>query len=355
MRIGFYAGRCIPIHARSLEERPLGGTETGVIRVSEILQQRGHDVVVFTALRNPPPAAPDLRAPTYVYHEQLFSYGAFDAVVFVQDFKPMFFGAPFKRSFFWTGDGAEQFANFGLGDLRVMERLEALLVVSRWHAETLCAASGFPLERAVVVGNGVHLPYFEGEEARNPLRLIYASAPYRGLELLPAIFLELKKKHPRLELHVFAGMKLYDREQPFAGPELQIEQRVNAILQKLPDCQVHGTVTQRQLAREFMKSAILTYPNTIFETCCIVALESQAAACPVIASATSALPETVGDSGFVIAGEPGSPAYMTDFIRATDRLLSDHALWQSFSARAYKRAQTELGWGRVADRFEQLL
>ena len=47
LRILFHAGACLPIHARSLEERPLGGIETGVVKVAERLAARGHEVVVL--------------------------------------------------------------------------------------------------------------------------------------------------------------------------------------------------------------------------------------------------------------------------------------------------------------------
>ena len=74
MRIGFYAGKCIPVHAFSLEQRPLGGTETALIRVSEILAARGHDVTVFTALKDAPASNP-----RYIFHGRLFDEGRFDA------------------------------------------------------------------------------------------------------------------------------------------------------------------------------------------------------------------------------------------------------------------------------------
>lgn len=51
MKITFVADACVPFHGRTLEEQPLGGTETAVIRLAAALSERGHEVTVFTPLK----------------------------------------------------------------------------------------------------------------------------------------------------------------------------------------------------------------------------------------------------------------------------------------------------------------
>ena len=350
MRIAFFAENCIPIHANTLEERPLGGTETALIRLAEELHRRGHDITVFTSMKNPPPSEP-----RYLPSNLVLKSGVFDLMVLVQDWTPAFLGAPAKRIFYWTGDGWDQYANYGIGDKRVPKKIEWLLAVSEWHADTLSERSGFPRDRVQVIGNGAHLPFFQGEEQRARKRLVYTSAPYRGLDLVPDLYRAIRQEHPDSELHIFAGLDIYDREQKFAGPYVQQYKQLRAVLMTLPNCEVHGNVTQPQLARELMKSSVLLYPNTTFETCCITAIEGQAAGCPVIASANSALPETVGDAGFVIEGEPGSEKYSRDYVDALNKLLSDDELWRQKSESGLARVRETLNWQSVADRFEALL
>ena len=351
MRIYFYAGACIPIHAYSLDERPLGGTETGLIRVAAALQQRGYDVTVFTSHKSPPTSVP-----RYLPARMLLDAEACDVFIAVQDWSGLF-TAPIRsqRIFFWTGDGSEQYFNFGIGDLRSQQRIDILLTASNWHADNLCSESGFPLEKTVVIGNGVHLPYFQGEEIRNRKRLIYTSAPYRGLALVPKIFQELKHRIPEVELSVITGFKLYDRETPYQGREVQGIAGLLQLLAGLPGCFVQDNVKQQQLAREYMKSGILFYPNTVRETCCITALEAQAAGCPVVTSVLGALPETVGDGGFVVSGEPGSSQYQQAFIDITEKLLKEEDFWQEVSEQARTRIAKSYSWEHVADRFERVL
>ena len=142
-KIGFFAESCIPIHAYSLEERPLGGTETALIRVSKILKERGHEVIVFTR-HNSPKNTSAKDTPIYLPAKLIHQTSGLDSLVLVKDFRPATFNLPAKKVFLWTGDGPEQFSNYGLGDLRVSSKLQNLFCVSNWHVESLCEASNFP-------------------------------------------------------------------------------------------------------------------------------------------------------------------------------------------------------------------
>lgn len=330
-------------------ERPLGGTETAIIQVAKQLSERGHEVEVFTSHPNPPDSHPRYSPIKAIDRAQ-----PMDLFVFVKEWMPSLFRVPAKAKLYWTGDSFDQYVNFGLGDRRVIERIDRFLAVSHWQARALSERSGFSFEKARVIGNGVDLSQFSGAETRERKRLIYASAPYRGLDLVPPLYSELKKKHPDLELHVFAGLSIYDGMTPFQGPEQEQFEKLTTVLRSLPDCHVHGNIKQTELAREFMKSSILFYPNTFIETSCMTAMEAMAAGAIVVTSNLGALPETIGDTGVLIDGQPGSGDYNRAFVAAVDRLLLDSESFETLSRRARARAEAEFSWGRVADRFEKV-
>jgi glycosyltransferase involved in cell wall biosynthesis len=350
LRIAFYAGASLPIHAESLAQRPLGGTETALIRVAALLDQRGHDVTVFTTHREPPASKP-----RYLPNIQVLQSGEFDVFVVIQDWRALFFPVRAKHFCYWTGDSFKEYANFGLGDKRVIARAKRFFAVSKFHAQSICEHSGFPPEKARVIGNGVELSYFNGEETRQPNRLIYSSAPYRGLALMPAIFSELKKIHRDLELHVFSGFQIYDTDKPFQGPQVAEFEKIKAALGKLPGCFLHGNIVQSALARELMRSSIYVYPNFVLESCCITAMEAQAAGCAVVTSALGALPEIIGQTGILIPGNPGEPSYMQNFTQAVHTLLTQPKLVNQIGASAKEKAFKEFSWEKAADRFEAAL
>lgn len=349
MKFLFFPQSCLPFHGMSLEERPLGGTETGVIRLAEELHQLGHEVIVLSGHENPP-----LTAPLYLPLHAIDNLGKIDVLVSVRDWTPLLAPLNARVKLYWTGDSYDQFPNVGIGDTRVAQEIDALLAVSDWHADRLCEESGFPRERAWVIRNGIRLSFFEGEEERKRKRMIYSSTPYRGLRFIPMIYRELKNRHPEAEIHIFSGYEVYAGGEAPPAHLLKEYEVLRQEFLRLPHCFLHGNLKQRDLAREFMKSSLLLYPNIFEETSCITALEAQAAGCAIVTSALAALPETVGDAGLLITGTPGSLEYLNAFIGAADRILADDELFQQLSRNGRERAK-ETDWRSVAERLLRFL
>lgn len=340
MRFAFYAGNLASFDAFSLEEAPLGGTETGIIRLTEKLAELGHEVVVFNAREN-------ARSSKVKYQRQpeIEGSGPWDVFISIRDWIPCFLNLDAKRRFFWSGDSYDQFPNFGLGDKRVSAKIDAFLTVSAWQAEQICSRSGFPPAKTFILKNGIEESYFEGHEDRVRKRLIYSSTPYRGLEHLTRYLPVLRKIHPELEAHLFSGYSVYGQ------PEGEGLQNLRKALEAIPGVSWHGNKTQKELSREFMKSSILIYPCQFEETSCITALEAMAAGCVPITSKLAALPETIGDAGVLIEGLPGQLNYDENFLRAAHGLLTDDALWQKLSLLGKERA-LDHAWMKIAKRFE---
>lgn len=346
MRIAFFCNT-IPFNDQSIDAIPLGGTETGVVCLSRALAQLGHDVVVFTRDPNPP-----VSNPLYVSIEALPDLGRVDVFIAIRDWNFTFLPVQARRKMLWTGDAALQPFTRGLGDKQVVDNIDALLTVSEWHAQHLCDASGFPRDKAYVLGNGVEPTRFIGKEERARKRMFYSSVPYRGLQLMPAILSKIAEKHPDVEFHNFGGFKVY-----MDAVGQQDKERFERLLQELsrfPQFVHHGNVTQAELAREMMRSSILCYPNTFLETSCMTALEAQAAGCAVVTSALGALPETVGEAGILVPGEPGSAEYLDEFVSALDRLLSSDSEWRQRSEAGRRRAAS-FYWSTIAARFSDFL
>jgi glycosyltransferase involved in cell wall biosynthesis len=352
MRIVFYPQSCIPIHARSLNERPLGGIETGIIRLAEALHVRGHNVTVYTS--HPEPGDSE---PPYEHISRAGSMRPADVFVCVREWIPLISEIPAQVKLFWTGDAADQIQNYGIGDKRVAALIDGLLTVSDWHASTLAQASGFPLEKTTVIRNGIAPELFNRSVARKPKQLIYSSTPFRGLELLPELYSRIRENHTDATLAVYSGLDVY-RTESQRGYLDQLEARFRPIfeqLEALDGVTVHGNVTQERLAEAFLESSILCYPNTFPETSCITVMEAQAAGCVPVTSNLAALPETVGDAGQLIDGQPGSEAYKTAFVQAISNLLSDTARLTTLSTSARTRALHEHSWQQVAVRLENFL
>ena len=333
MRILFFPVSCTPFHGKSLDERPLGGTETAIIRLAEALATLGHDVTVATPLKVFPETQP-----RYVTIKDAQQLKSLDVVIGVRGIKSIHHSFDTKKLFFWTGDSWNNVHSYGIGDSRYVNRLDGLFLVSEWHAKTLCEASGFPLEKTFVLRNGIQLSSFAGSEARQMKRLIYSSTPNRGLRHLPRLFLDLKKKHPDAELHVFSSTLLYAQWPPVEEEEL-IYKGIFEELAHLPGCYNHGSILQPLLAREFMRAALWVYPTDYEETGCITAMEAQAGGCVAVTTDLAALKEIVGDAGLLIKPVAGTQQYHDQFVQACDTLLSNDSLWERYSKIGLERAK----------------
>lgn len=89
--------------------------------------------------------------------------------------------------------------------------------------------------------------------------------------------------------------------------ELGLERRVHVI----------GELSETDLARAYRSADVFVMPS-VHEGFCVPILEAMAAGCPVIASRSEALPETVGDAGLTF--EPGNA---DDLARQIQRVLGD--------------------------------
>ena len=67
-------------------------------------------------------------------------------------------------------------------------------------------------------------------------------------------------------------------------------------------------------------------------------------------SKRAALPETVGESGILIDGEPGTPEYDDAFVEAVCSLLESEELFLEYQKKALAEAEQH-PWMEVAKRF----
>lgn len=346
MKVVFVAQNCIPVHAYTLSERPLGGTETALIRLAEALSDLGAQVYVFTEHSNPP-----LSNPLFLPLRALGDIGPIDVLIAVRDWQTLLLPLKAKKKLFWTGDAYDQPISIGIGDVRVAEEIDVFCAVSKWQAETTCQHSGFPLEKTYILRNGVHLSYFNNspEISKDPYRLIYSSTPFRGLRLIPEIYRRLKKIHPQISLHIFSGFGVYAGIGQAAEAQAEFVQ-LKKELSELPDCRLEENIKQEELALEMLKSGILLYPNTFAETSCITAMEAQAAGCVVISSHLGALPETVAESGVLLKAEPHSEQYTGEFVQACSRILSNPQEFQALSQSARLSSESS-SWKTIGSKF----
>ena len=155
----------------------------------------------------------------------------------------------------------------------------------------------------MILGNGIdtnHFATLEGE--RKPYRFIWVSSPDRGLEELLGFWPKIKSGFPEAELHIFYGWEYFDLTL-YLPHQREFKARIKKALEQ-PGVFWRGRIGQEELAREMMISDAWLYPPHGFrETCCIAAMECQAAGVLTFYRENGALGETIGERGIPVTND----------------------------------------------------
>ena len=334
----FYQPRSIVFDGRTPRQRGLGGTESAIVYLAEALARRRHRVVVFNTCDE----AGAHHGVEYARWETLAGRAVADrpdVVVGVRDWQTIGRARFAPLQIFWTGDAWDQPFVQTLADRSLRAGIDFYMLQSDWQAATFHQHHQIPAwqilrTRLGTAASAADLAAPPDAGSRRARRLAYASTPFRGLDVLLDLFPRIRSACPDAELDVFSSMQVYGVAQQ------QDQDQFGAIYRKASQPGVHlvGSLPQLELARRLQQARVLAYPNHYAETFCIAAIEAQAAGCAVVTSQLGALPETVGDGGVCIPGDPRSPAYQEAFVEACVRLLRDDEAWQATSARALARA-----------------
>ncbi len=334
-----------PFDDSTPENSPLGGCHSALVYLTRELTALGHEVLVYNNCN-----APGIYHGVHYHqfneinHDNRYVHA--DAFISLRN--PSFFSSWINGQvrILWVGDAFDQ---PHLQPLKtqdeVRKNIDSIFCVSRWQAWSFLHFFHWSPEKIYVTRNGVYPQYFPREfQEPQGNRLVYTSTPFRGLKLLLELFPEIYKTVPDAELHVFSSMQVYHQ----SNTEDLIEHSHIYKLSDQPGVVMHGSVGQKELSSELVKSRVFAYPNIFPETSCIAAMEAMAAGCAVVTSSLAALPETVGPAGLLIPGMPGSKAYNDAFVENCVRLLTDHAFWRKTAMAGKNLILKSFTWKKIA-------
>jgi glycosyltransferase involved in cell wall biosynthesis/Tfp pilus assembly protein PilF len=352
LTIFFCQPRSVVFDARTPLTRGLGGTESAIVYLAEALARRGHRVVVLNNCEEPG----RFGSVEYARWETL-------PVRCLADRPDVLVGVRYWRTIgrvrfaplqiFWTGDAFDQPFVEHLGDRQARAGIDFFMLQSDWQSATFQAHHDVPDWQIVRTRLGAAASSVEPQAgpsvpATRARGLAYASTPFRGLDVLLDLFPRIRAACPDATLDIFSSMQVYGMS------EADDRRQFRAVYRKArqPGVKLVGSVPQIELAERLGQARVLAYPNHFAETFCIAAIEAQAAGCAVVTSGFGALPETVGDAGICVPGDPRSAAYQQAFVDACVSLLCDDERWQALSARARTRAWTRYTWPVIAEEWE---
>lgn len=303
MRILFYDnGR--PFNLDTPYETHLGGSETSLILLAKGLSELGHTVYICNNY-----ATNDSANNKIILRSNLFTMETLqecDLIICNRSFPnglQNFIGK--KRIYYFSHDAYDQHLICDwIYKYDILQILNGFFCVSEWQKNTFFKYFKIPsslFHKFHIIGNPLDLSLYYGYSERNKNKLIYSSIPYKGLEILPALFDDIciQSKKDDLELHVFSSMKLYYNDD---GKSDEKYDDIFSTLRNMKNVFLHDLVSMKRLAYEFSTSNLYIHPNLYHETFGMVLTQCQAAGCLPITTNKGAVNEVIknNSTGFIV-------------------------------------------------------
>lgn len=324
----------------------IGGSETSIVEMSWRLAKRGHDVTVYAPIKKTT-KSPWRNVKWLHYEDADFSLPGIWILYRVPHIVDKFI--PRKKNqtvWFLMQDWDYKWTK------EQTERMDKIIPLCKSHAKfTLKNHPEIPKEKIWISSNGIKVDLIEEVEKkgfkRNPLRIMHASSPDRGLKAALLSFRKARYYVPDLELHAFYGFnnleKLAKGRKGFYARAMIKELKE---LLKMPGVTFHGRVSQNELYEEWFKSGIYIYETNFFETSNIASQEAQAMGAVPVFSPIFAQAENI-KWGIGVEGDSTDPLTHDRFAAELVRLSMQPQLQKEIREDMMPWARKQFTWERM--------
>jgi glycosyltransferase involved in cell wall biosynthesis len=289
-------------------ESGIGGSEEAVIKLSRHLSDLGWEVTVYAT-----PGDRTGRDGDYnVFWKQYYEFNPKDTYnVLIAWRNPGFFDAPVKakKSYLWLHDVTEkeEFLPHRL------ERITKVIFVGKYHAELYKGV--IPEDKWFISGNGISPEEFidaDGKYGRRKHRMIYMSAPNRGLKILLDNWHKVKEAVPDATLDFYYGWESYDAINSDNPERMKWKQGIVDQINSLEGVTDHGRIGHKDIIETIQSADIFAYPCIFPEVYCISYVKAMAGGAYPVSSNYAELLNYKDDGGVQVSYTEGQLAKFID-------------------------------------------
>lgn len=331
-------------------KKPLGGAESGFVKLAETFVARGHKVTAFSNCKE------SLEHNGVYWHpvekdKNLLSVMEPDLYIAHRGDKVITSVPKAKNTAFLIQNPAKYLLKW-----RYFQKLASvhptLVFIGDYHKTTYpCFMPPWGKDKKQVIKFAVSDPFMSVKTLENPPKpkAIFTSNPLRGLDWLLSIWEDkIYPKVPEAELHVFSGAATYGA----AGDEKA--EQMNAILKRAENLKDKGVVLRNpvgkdELCEELSSSRVMLYKGDENETFCFSLAEAQAAGLPCVVQPIGSVVERVIDSqtGYIRQDED-------EYAKAAIEVLTNDQTWR-YMVDGCLQLQRSWTWDDTAAAYEKLI
>jgi glycosyltransferase involved in cell wall biosynthesis len=193
-----------------------------------------------------------------------------------------------KKNIVWQHLNYNEPLTQGMTNKFFTRAVDAWVYVSHWQHEKFRYVYHIPVDNAFVIKNAIDpIEYIERPKGEK-IRLIYTSAPFRGLNILLDAFELLNRDD--IELDVYSSTIVYG-----SGYDAAHRKTYEPLFERarnMKNVNYMGYAPNEEIIKALQRSHIFAYPSMFEETCCLAMIEAGAAGCKLVAHNLGALAET---------------------------------------------------------------
>ncbi|WP_199621730.1 glycosyltransferase family 4 protein [Paenibacillus alkalitolerans] len=337
MDIAFYYDSSFDWNDSDLETKGVGGSQLALIRITRELAIR-HQVTVFNSTSR-----------EGVYHGIKYrNYRSFNREEQWDVFISFRCALPAENvkalcKIHWCIDPGDNTVE------KDLPHIHKIITISPFHTKMLRNIFHIDNGKIYEARLGVHADDYREITPKKKHKLLFCSAPERGLQHVPRIYSLIKNQVPDASLVITMDYSLWGFE-PGIGSYKDLFKGLDGI-------NYLGKIPRRQLIEEQKTSVLHIYPcDGPYEMFCLASMECQAAGTPTVATCQGALTSTVldGVTGKLIYTLPD---YDTNFYQTfadkVVQLLSAPSELEAMSLKARERALSQFSYDGLVKELEE--
>lgn len=226
-----------------------------------------------------------------------------------------------KKNVLWQHLNYNEPLTQGMMNKFFVRSIDAFVYVSHWHYEKFRYVYSVPTENVYVIKNAIEPIEFIERPKGEKYKLIYTSAPFRGLELLLDSFELLGRDD--VELDVYSSTIMYGTDYDKAHGDTYADLFDRA--RSMKNVNYHGYAENDEIIKALQSAHIFAYPSLFEETCCLAMIEAGAAGCSIVSHNLGAIYETAAEFGTLLPVRIDNELMAKHFSDALNETINGYA------------------------------